>query len=331
MTAQVSRWIAYVAIVLAPVAIWPLLRRIPSTWIMPLALSGGGLLILALWKIPQLQVADLTGLEEKERFDHINEARKTLAQILGGALLLLGFLGTWQNIRVAQESLVISQKSALTSQESLELSRQGQITDRFTKAMEEFGAADAKGQRKLEVRLGGIYSLERIAKDSQRDHWTIMEAFCTYVRENAPRKPHDSGGKEQPVDLSVHSRADIQTVITVLGRRDRKDEGDDQVLRLANSSLRGVDFRKADFARAEFRSAHLRWADLTGANFSMADLRSADLIAATLWETNLEGAYLSGADLSGARYLTQKQLDSANGDASTRLPDYLQMPEKWKE
>ena len=95
----------------------------PSDWFMPLSLGAGALLALAillaiLWKVPQWQVGRVKRLNAKERFDRVNEARKTLATILGGIVLLAGFFGTWQNIKVAQESLTVSQ--------------QGQITDRFT-------------------------------------------------------------------------------------------------------------------------------------------------------------------------------------------------------
>ena len=38
----------------------------------------------------------------------------------------------------------------------------------------------------LEVRLGAIYALERIAQDSLRDHIPVVEILCTYVRLNSP-------------------------------------------------------------------------------------------------------------------------------------------------
>ena len=44
------------------------------------------------------------------------------------------------------------------------LSREGQVTDRYTKAIEQLGSD------KLDVRIGGIYALERVARDSARDH-----------------------------------------------------------------------------------------------------------------------------------------------------------------
>jgi len=260
----------------------------PPDWFMPVGLGFGALLSLAiLWKVPQWQVRQVKRLDAKERFDRVNEARKTLAQILGGIVLLAGFFGTWQNIKVAQESLTVSQ--------------QGQITDRFTKAIEQLGAVDANGKKKLEVRLGGIYALERIANDSERDHWPIMEVLCTYVRENAPRRPWESAQKNQPVSPSVRATADVQAILTVLGRRYRRYEGISQYL------------------------------DLSGANLSGANLSVADLSVADLFEANLSGTILWGADLRLARNLTQEQINQAKGDNTTQLPFNLQLPEGWKK
>jgi hypothetical protein len=42
----------------------------------------------------------------------------------------------------------------------LQISREGQVTDRFTRAVDQLGHPE------VDVRLGGIYALERIAKDS---------------------------------------------------------------------------------------------------------------------------------------------------------------------
>jgi len=67
----------------------------------------------------------------------------------------------------------------LHAQEELRLSRQGQITDRFTSAI------DQLGNKSLDIRLGRIYALERIAKESGEDYWPILEILAAYVREHA--------------------------------------------------------------------------------------------------------------------------------------------------
>ena len=38
----------------------------------------------------------------------------------------------------------------------------------------------------LEVRIGVIYALERIAQDSGQDHTHIMAVLCAYIRNNTP-------------------------------------------------------------------------------------------------------------------------------------------------
>lgn len=50
---------------------------------------------------------------------------------------------------------------------------------------------DEDGNPRLEVRLGGIYALERIDKESPEwaYHSTVMEVLTAYVRENAPWIP----------------------------------------------------------------------------------------------------------------------------------------------
>ena len=65
----------------------------------------------------------------------------------------------------------------------------------------------------MAIRLGGIYALERIAKDSEKDHGPIMEVLTAYVREKAPRKENHKpqAGEKPPTD--------IQAILTVIGRR----------------------------------------------------------------------------------------------------------------
>ncbi len=309
------------------------------------------LMIVLLWKVPQVQVekyvnaakTDGRPLEAKDRFNIENEARRTLATTLGAIVLLGGAYFTWRNIKVAQE---------------------GQITDRFTKAIEQLGAVDASGKKKLEVRLGGIYALERIANQSERDHWPIMEVLCTYVRENAPM-PEESTQENQALAETPLLTHDIQAILTVLGRRDRKHERENEHLdlsmanlnranlsgailggahlwgaRLRGADLGGADLRGADLLIADLSEASLTGANLRGADLSNTNLRQAWLRRACLSGANLIGAYLGNADLRDANLsgtdlrltggLTQEQIDLAKGDSNTQLPDGLHVPDRWK-
>ena len=66
-------------------------------------------------------------------------------------------------------------------EEQTRADQQGRITESFAKAVEQLGSD------KLEVRLGGIYSLERISKESPDDYWTVMENLTAFVRERSRR------------------------------------------------------------------------------------------------------------------------------------------------
>jgi hypothetical protein len=237
----------------------------------------GILAVFLLWKLPKWQAAHSAGLTDDNRFDRENEARKTLAQIIGGVVLLAGLYSSVQ---------------------TFDLTREGQITDRFTKAIEQLGALDNEGDPKLDVRLGGIYALERIARDSKKDHRVVMEVLTTYVREHSPREYDDQGSKKtsQPAEAPTQIdkspiAADIQAILTVLGRRVVKY--DKEPLYLSGTDLQG--------------------ADLFEANLSGARLAGANLGGANLIRANLSGANLIGANLAGRSSLER----ASTGRAST--------------
>lgn len=99
---------------------------------------------------------------------------------------------------------------------------------------------------------------------------------------------------------------------------------------LVRSPYQGADHRGAALLGARLRRADLRGADFRGALMIAADLRGADLRTADLIGADLRDARLDGADLTGCLFLTQSQVGSAQGDASTRIPERLQRPAHWR-
>ena len=70
--------------------------------------------------------------------------------------------------------------------------------------------------------LGAVYTLERIAQDSDRDHIQIMEILCAYIRNNAPWTLAQSAKMATAPEkraVDTYPRADIQAALTVIGRR----------------------------------------------------------------------------------------------------------------
>ncbi len=169
---------------------------------------------------------------------------------------LVGLFVVWATLRRTQA--MEDRARALEAQ--VRLTEQGQITERFTRAVGQLGATDDQGNPRLEIRLGGIYSLERIAKDSEADHWTVMEILTAYVRENARWRPDADAGAEACADgnagegereegLPVKTfppGVDVQAILDVIGRRRWRDSEPAEV-HLGETDLRGADFRDADF------------------------------------------------------------------------------------
>lgn len=231
-----------------------------------LLLSG---IILAVWKAPQWQAASWEDqwkgkIEPKDLAKLESDARTTLVQALGGAALLIGLFFTWRSIRATERNLQITQETAA---KNLAIALDGQITERFTRAIEQLGS------KQLEVRLGAIYALERIARDSERDHWPIMKILTAYVRERAPIRaeplpeedaPSNETQAPSPTEPPPKPSVDIQAILTVLGRRARTyGQGENQSLDLRRTDLRNADFTDAHLERADLRQANLEAIDLT--------------------------------------------------------------------
>jgi hypothetical protein len=237
-----------------------------------------------------------------------------LLQALAGGVLLLGAYFTYRQLLITRE---------------------GQITDRYTKAVDQLGSEH------LDVRVGGIYALERIARDSPDDRATIEEVLTAYVRDHAPwprppappslpaiihrlasfvrrqrsvlqrRRATDAAGQASPGQSDDQAAgpprpaADVQAAVTVLGRRQLPPDGL-RLLDLIRADLQGASLADANLQSASLADANLQGASLDRANLQSASLADANLHGASLDRADLQGAYLGHADLQGA------SLDGAN-------------------
>jgi Pentapeptide repeats (8 copies) len=202
---------------------------------------------------------------------------------------------------LAAGALLFTARNFTVSRRTFELTEQGQVTDRYTKAIEQLGSD------KLDVRIGGIYALERVARDSSRDHPTVMEVLTAFIREHSrePWPEPDPGGQEQKRSI----RPDVQAAVTVVGRRE--PARDVQRIDLSRAKLLAAKLLAAELPGADLTAADLTAADLSRANLTRANLSGANLSGANLTVANLDGANLDGADLDGAN-LTAADLDGAN-------------------
>lgn len=262
-------------------------------------------------------------LTPAERLKAENDIRMALIQGVGGLIVLIGGLAAWRQIQINRDALLNSLES---NAEQLRLSQEGQITERFTRAIDQLGGTS------IEVQLGGIYALERIAKESEYDRIPIIEILTAYVRMHSPWPPKD-GSIETDLLLSVRAPA-IQAIMTVLGRREITQDdtinlsgkftfdGDRIEIYYRTSSplqLSGVDLRKADLVKANLIGAMLMKSNLEKAEFQSAQMQSADLRGAILKEARFDHADLAGVQLSDAHLEGADLTDALNLDGALLL------------
>jgi len=160
--------------------------------------------------------------------------------ILGLAVFIgagVGYLNLRHSKRSHEDTMIANRKALddtlRANREALEqtlaLTQRGQVTDRFTKAIEQLGGD------KLDVRLGGVYALEQIARDARDLSWPIIEILTGFVREHA-RRPAD--GSLWGEDTGYKPTAEILAIMLVLKRRDSK-------LDLGRIDLSHVDLRRS--------------------------------------------------------------------------------------
>ena len=234
------------------------------------------------------------------------DGQVTLVQIITGILVLVGMYWTSRRVRAAEETVRVAEE--------------GQVTERFTRAIAQLG------DKEMAIRLGGIYALERIAKDSEKDHGPIMEVLTAYVREKATKQGRSAA------EAAQKPTTDIQAVLTVIIRRTRQASGHDRIdlnnTHLAGGAMHDTDLCSAILSGANLSGANLIYANLSGALLDKATLSGAllmlaDLSWANLRGANLRGALLDGANLEAAKNLTEEQVRSARSCSGAILPDYL--------
>ncbi len=185
------------------------------------------------------------------------------------------------------------------------LTRRGQITERFTKALERL---DSERQY---VRIGGILALEQIVQDAPEQAATdAARVLGHFLRDHAPTAQSPTSG-DDPL-LSVSGRlpkepaADVQAALTALTRPesrthvDARETLDLRGLHLAGAQLRQADLTHANLAGSTLTDADLAWATLAYANLGGATLTHASLGGATLAYANLDRATLAYASLDRA-------------------------------
>ncbi len=237
-----------------------------------------------------------------------------------------------------------STDNRVTLEKTLNAAREGQLPDRYTKAVGQLGSDN------LDVRIGGIYALQHIARDSPEIyHPMVIEVLATFVREHSheqwPLPKHET----DPAPPRT-TRPDVQAAANIICYQDHIPYLFDLAhvelpgAKLPGAKLQGVNFEggaildRANFINADLREARLSSASLHGTLLEYADLSGATLIGADLSYTTLKNVNLRGASLAFAHFhhadftamdLTGVDLSKADLNMAT-WPEHVAPPPGWQ-
>lgn len=258
-----------------------------------------GILVVFLGLREFVQVED-TPAEQVEFFDLFIKA-------CGALGLVLGSFFTWRTLRNAHDTLSVTQ--------------QGQITSRFTNAINQLGASNAHhpSGKAIEMRLGGIYALERIAWESREDHWQIMEVLTSYLRSNSPSSTLTQCQTRCRSTEKSKQEPDIQAIVRVIARRKHIEFERALDLRI---NLSGIDFSNIDFTGTNLQGALMNDSQFCGATFAKVDMRNAEAARSCFRNAKV----IDHTDIGGVNFLRSIMVDinlspDIRGDDTAALPE----------
>lgn len=301
----------------------------PATVVVSLFLCIGGMFVIWSW------LQDGSSASESN-----STIIRNISLVVGGVVAFVFTI--WRTV-VAERQADAAQRQADAALQQAKIAHQSLLNERYQRSAEMLGSKD------LSVRIGGIYALKQLAKDSPwRFHVEVMRVFAAFVRlpTEDPRIKFVTEGDVGQDNQIRKIRADVEAVMQAIGYRSSEGIALEQnekpsVLYLRDAVLNHLEVDHANFSRGWLTNVNLSDAKLPHvilsgarlrlANFTRANLTQANLSRAKFWGADMTEAVLSDANLSGADFrargtrsrrptgptlgLTQKQLDEAFADA----------------
>jgi Pentapeptide repeats (9 copies) len=233
-----------------------------------IAVGAAALVVLVIVVLPWLLTRyPHRGLTADQALKAKNDVRTTLVQALAGIAVAGGLVVTYRTYR---------------------LSKSQQVTQTYTKAIEQLGHTDAP------VRLGALYSLEQLGQDNPDRRQTVVDVLCAYLR--MPYTP--------PPAADPHNEASPAASADPLPVR-RHDPQQELQVRKTAQRLLANHLHPPSGTRAE-NAVHIR----PSSQLAFWPGLSIDLAGATLVEFDLSRAIVQ-ADLRRATFTGNALFDEA--------------------
>lgn len=153
----------------------------------------------------------------------------------------------------------------------------------------------------LEVRVGGIYVLENLARTNKDFYWPVLHTLISYVKTH---RSIDLNDKKLAYNENIQT--DIQAILNFIteGEYDMPHTGTDSLdlshIYLINVDLSGGRLSYVNFEGSILKNVDFSGADLTGANFRNATLKNIYFANSRLIQANFNSTKLTEVNFLGA-------------------------------
>jgi uncharacterized protein YjbI with pentapeptide repeats len=241
------------------------------------------------------------GIQPADAWKTLNDTRHSVVEVVqliatiitAGAIVATLYF-TARNVAAAERTAHNAEKAA---RQNLQLQREARRGERFTNAV------DQLSHNSCGVRVAAIHILARIARESEEDHWPVVELLSAFLRDQR------GVGSINKLEIAAPPE-DVRAIASFFCTRNTDFEKPGQWIDLSltnlhdlnfdNANLRGADFSRCELSGARFRHADLSGATLVNVNASGAIFSNVNLTGSFLNGANFAFAQMDGADLNGA-------------------------------
>ena len=206
------------------------------------------------------------------------EAMKWLGFSMAGVLAVLQALASHRRAKAMEDTNVHTEE--------------GQRQERLRNAIEHLGHESAS------VRLGGVYELVLLARNSRESRKIVLDILCAHVRRITREDKYRKEYKSKPSE-------EIQSLLSLIFVQER------EIFKDLKSNLNGSWLNGAILNGAQMQRIILHEAHMQGAELKKAHLQGAVLDGAQMQRTILRGAHMQGAKFYFA-HLQESKLEKAH-------------------
>lgn len=195
---------------------------------------------------------------------------------------------TWVEVCTLLVAIVAAGASGYVGYKTLTQESKKEVHERYSDFVEKIGSTSP------DVRMGGIYALEELNKESEINHQQMLEILTAFIRGHSPRPPKLITPKKKPNEYCFglkEPEVDVAAAMKVLARKSHADER--------------PDLRYTELARLKLSEK----SQLPNVNLKSTDLRCSILRGVNLENSELSGTWMTWTDLTNANLRHAKHLD----------------------